>query len=170
MRVSRGKAAGTECHDPLAAIRKERGDKIFACHLTTCPKLFLTPKARRLHLINAHGFPKEYFFAVTNKGVGGLLKKWGEGASMIRGEWKQKEGPVEDDDNDIQSDNGTAEEIEIEEPSNDLPAEEKSDDLDALADSMTSLSLVPDSIRFGPRWERRRVPSSPSPSSQLRFD
>ncbi|KAK0188542.1 hypothetical protein F5146DRAFT_1055661 [Armillaria mellea] len=139
----------TECHDPLAAIRKERGDKIFACHLTTCPKLFLTPKARRLHLINAHGFPKEYFFAVTNKGVGGLLKKWGEGASMIRGEWKKKEGPVDDDDNDIQSDNGTVEENEIEEPSHDLHAEEKGEDLDVLADSMTSLSLVPDSIRFG---------------------
>ncbi|KAK0214904.1 hypothetical protein IW262DRAFT_1278424 [Armillaria fumosa] len=139
----------TECHDPLAAIRKERGDKIFACHLTACPKLFLTPKARRLHLINAHGFPKEYFFAVTNKGVGGLLKKWGEGASMIRGEWKKKEGPVDDDDNDIQSDNGTAEEIKIEEPSHDLHIEEKGEDLDALADSMTSLSLVPDSIRFG---------------------
>ncbi|KAG7445112.1 uncharacterized protein BT62DRAFT_1077315 [Guyanagaster necrorhizus] len=139
----------TECHDPLAAIRKDRGDKIFACHLTTCPKLFLTPKARRLHLINAHGYPKEYFFAVTNKGVGGLLKKWGEGASMIRGEWKKREGDGEDDDDDAESDAGTAEENETEEPNQDLHAEEKSEDLDALADSMTSLSLVPNSIRFG---------------------
>ncbi|KAK0466844.1 uncharacterized protein EV420DRAFT_1635883 [Desarmillaria tabescens] len=137
----------------LAAIRKERGDKIFACHLTTCPKVFQTPKARRLHLINAHGFPKEYFFAVTNKGVGGLLKKWGEGASMIRGEWKKKEGndDEEEEGNDTQSDTGTAEEIKIEEPSHehDPRAGEKSEDLDALADSMTSLSLVPNSIRFG---------------------
>ncbi|KAK0202458.1 hypothetical protein DFS33DRAFT_1262970 [Desarmillaria ectypa] len=140
----------TECHDPLAAIRKEHGDKIFACYLTTCLKLFLTPKARRLHLINAHGFPKEYFFAVTNKGVGGLLKKWGEGASMIRREWKKREGD-ENKDNNTQSDTGTAEENEVEEPNHehDLRAGEKSDDLDALADSMTSLSLVPNSIRFG---------------------
>jgi hypothetical protein len=28
---------------------------------------------------------------VTNKGVGGLLKKWGEGASLIRKEWKTRE-------------------------------------------------------------------------------
>jgi len=28
---------------------------------------------------------------VTNKGVGGLLKKWGEGASLIRKEWKARE-------------------------------------------------------------------------------
>jgi hypothetical protein len=27
---------------------------------------------------------------VTNKGVGGLLKKWGEGASLIRKEWKTR--------------------------------------------------------------------------------
>ncbi|KAH6915817.1 hypothetical protein BKA70DRAFT_1556399 [Coprinopsis sp. MPI-PUGE-AT-0042] len=81
----------TECHDPLAALRRERGEKIFACHLTSCPKSFATPKGRRLHLISAHGYPKEYFFGVTNKGVGGLLKKWGEGASMIRGKWKERD-------------------------------------------------------------------------------
>lgn len=28
---------------------------------------------------------------MTNKGVGGLLKKWGEGASLIRKEWKTRE-------------------------------------------------------------------------------
>ncbi|KAJ2918649.1 hypothetical protein MD484_g1799, partial [Candolleomyces efflorescens] len=74
-------------------MRKERGDKIFACHLASCTRLFSNPKGRRLHLISAHGYPKEYFFAVTNKGVGGLLKKWGEGASMIRGKWKPREPP-----------------------------------------------------------------------------
>ncbi|KAH8118414.1 hypothetical protein DFH11DRAFT_1503114 [Phellopilus nigrolimitatus] len=85
-----------ECHDPLALVRKERGEKIFACHLETCPRLFLNPKKRRLHLIQAHGFPKEYFFAVTNKGVGGLLKKWGEGASLIRGSWKARSEQVDE--------------------------------------------------------------------------
>ncbi|KAG7094227.1 hypothetical protein E1B28_007833 [Marasmius oreades] len=81
----------TECHDSLAAVRKDRGEKIFACFLASCPRLFGNPKTRRLHLIQAHAYPKEYFFAVTNKGVGGLLKKWGEGASMLRGEWKKRE-------------------------------------------------------------------------------
>ncbi|EKM50828.1 uncharacterized protein PHACADRAFT_178528 [Phanerochaete carnosa HHB-10118-sp] len=81
----------TECHDPIAALRKEKGEKIFACYLPSCPRLFSTPKTRRLHLIQAHGYPKEYFFAVTNKGVGGLLKKWGEGASLVRGEWMPRE-------------------------------------------------------------------------------
>ncbi|KAG2143775.1 uncharacterized protein EDB93DRAFT_568363 [Suillus bovinus] len=90
----------TECHDPLAAVRKDRGDKIFACHLVSCPRLFQTPKARRLHLIQAHSYPKEYFFAVTNKGVGGLLKRWGDGASMIRGTWKPRDNKNEKDSED----------------------------------------------------------------------
>ena len=29
---------------------------------------------------------------MTNKGVGGLLKKWGEGASLVRGQWKKRDG------------------------------------------------------------------------------
>ena len=53
-----------------------------------------------MHLIQAHGYPKEFFFAVTNKGVGGLLKRWGEGASMIRGEWKPREKAEVDSDSD----------------------------------------------------------------------
>lgn len=61
--------------------------------------MFANPKARRLHLIAAHSYPKEYFFAVTNKGIGGLLRRWGEGASLLRGPWRPRdtEGNVEDD-------------------------------------------------------------------------
>ncbi|KAI0628049.1 hypothetical protein C8Q77DRAFT_1213483 [Trametes polyzona] len=106
----------TECHDPLAAVRKERGEKIFACHLASCPRRFSTPKTRRLHLIQAHGYPKEYFFAVTNKGVGGLLKRWGEGASLLRRPWQPREnagtaGEDDDDDDEAEEDN-TAEDTQ----------------------------------------------------------
>jgi len=59
----------------------------FACHLSSCPRKFSTPKTRRLHLIDVHAYPKEYFFAVTNKGIGGLLRRWGDGASLLRGPW-----------------------------------------------------------------------------------
>ncbi|KAG5653613.1 hypothetical protein H0H81_011985 [Sphagnurus paluster] len=148
----------TECHDPLAAVRKDRGEKIFACHLATCDRLFSTPKTRRLHLIQAHGYPKEFFFAVTNKGVGGLLKRWGEGASMIRGEWKPRANGDDDDDDD---EGHTADEF-VKEDTKDprkalhvIQPNEKDKDammddaLDGLADTMDSLTLVPSSIRFG---------------------
>ncbi|TFY67283.1 hypothetical protein EVJ58_g1725 [Rhodofomes roseus] len=83
----------------------------FACHLASCSRLFLTPKARRLHLIQGHGYPKEYFFAVTNKGVGGLLKKWGEGASMIRGQWRSRDQEKMDQDSDSQSEDSDTETV-----------------------------------------------------------
>ncbi|KAI0339750.1 hypothetical protein BDW22DRAFT_1400046 [Trametopsis cervina] len=163
----------TECHDPIAALRKERGEKIFACHLPTCTRMFGSPKTRRLHLIQAHGYPKEYFFAVTNKGVGGLLKKWGEGASMIRGSWSARDGPHSEEEGD--SDEGSNAEDKEEERDYTLredsgartssrldegPLIEDDDDteeigvepdesLDDLAASMDTLSLVPPTIRFG---------------------
>jgi hypothetical protein len=79
---------------------------------------------------------------VTNKGVGGLLKKWGEGASLIRKEWKTREengkGGVldmnhrdnkmavdddeDDDDNDEEEDGDEEEEEEEEEEEPDLEA------------------------------------------------
>lgn len=89
--LSRREVPGTECHDPLTAIRKDNGERTFECFVATCKRIFLTPKARRLHLISVHDYPKEFFFAITNKGVGGLLEKWGPGASLIRGKWKPRE-------------------------------------------------------------------------------
>ncbi|KAJ7580172.1 hypothetical protein C8J56DRAFT_1169404 [Mycena floridula] len=177
----------TECHDPLAAIRQGNGEKIFACHLPVddCGKVFLTPKARRLHMISSHAYPKQYFFAVTNKGVGGLLKKWGQGASMIRGEWKPREGQdkgkqkeqtpeereraikwekerekerwkaaqtVDEAITEAEDEDGTdGEDTEIEEITEEAPQIDETTKvaMDSITDSMSSLSMVPSSIRFG---------------------
>ncbi|KAJ3740394.1 hypothetical protein DFH05DRAFT_1528963 [Lentinula detonsa] len=172
----------TECHDPIAAVRKERGEKIFACFLlpSICTKVFLTPKARRLHLIAVHGYPKEYFFAVVNKGVGGLLAKWGDGAGMIRGKWKSRSKDeehdgkkdkehVEDEDEEDQEDSeGTTNEEDSEyssEPETNTTDKRFNNgqlssmdmDIDALTTSFQSslsVSNVPSSIRFG-RGARR---------------
>ena len=67
--------------------------------------MFANPKARRLHLIAAHAYPKEYFFAVTNKGIGGLLRRWGDGASLLRGPWRPRdtEGNASGDGNEDES-------------------------------------------------------------------
>lgn len=77
----------TECHNPIAEIRKERGERIFACFDVNCKSTFTTPKGRRLHLIDKHKYPPNFYFAITNKGIGGLLKKWGEGATLLRKEY-----------------------------------------------------------------------------------
>ncbi|GAA6004077.1 hypothetical protein JCM10207_002414 [Rhodosporidiobolus poonsookiae] len=79
----------TECHDELAQLRSERGEKIFACFLPSCSQLSSTPKGRRLHLIDKHSFPSQYFFGVTIWGVEDVLKK---GGGMVRRDWKPREG------------------------------------------------------------------------------
>ncbi|KAI5895626.1 uncharacterized protein SCHCODRAFT_02619945 [Schizophyllum commune H4-8] len=160
----------TECHDSLAATRQARGDKIFECFVPTCPHRFAHPKARRLHLIDIHKYPKQYFFAVTNKGIGDMLRKWGDGASMVRGDWKPREGererePVSDDNDEIQEDfapSRNASEVEDADATvrprnrnNRRGGRRKQrgpagdDDVDNLADSMSSLHLVPPAVRFG---------------------
>jgi len=137
---------------------------------------------------------------VTNKGVGGLLKKWGEGASLIRKEWKGREEnekkedmdmkkgrdhrmAVDEEDDDDDDDDDDEEDEEEEEEPDDLeatprmmprrtigvhsPPSSRADthvannnlntdgsttnntDLTNLTESLNSLSLVPNSIRFG---------------------
>ena len=130
---------------------------------------------------------------MTNKGVGGLLKKWGEGASMIRGSWKARDGQLaengdeamntedvgySDNDNDDSPDEemlstGTVKDIStIEKQSSEMQhivqrsqipdnadlsrqmaepgaVQAPDDELNGLTNSMSSLSLVPSSIRFG---------------------
>lgn len=136
--------------------------------------MFATPKTRRLHLISAHAYPKEYFFAITNKGIGGLLRRWGEGASMLRGQWRPRDTNDEDEDDGAslppsstpQSDDsdGADDDPEgVEAISSVSPAavngdgtEKMSDDnggdddaVDALTHGVSALGLVPSSVRFG---------------------
>ncbi|KAL5633502.1 hypothetical protein ACGC1H_003861 [Rhizoctonia solani] len=159
-----------EYHDELATIKNERGESIFACFLESCPKKFRTPKGRRLHLIDAHGYPKLFFFAVTKHGVGGLLARHGEGATLIRKPWKPRPGNSSalKNDNDSDEESQTSPDLKGTGEQATTPLEAKAgiprsspaatpqprEDLDDLASSMKSLSLVPTSIRFG-RGARR---------------
>jgi len=138
-----------------------------------------------LHLISAHGYPKQYFFAVTNKGIVGLLQKYGSGASLLRGEWRERKSPAgaKGDDKDSDEDDEREEDEsatrsapqgkkpttrdqpphlqpQIIKPNRSRPIsatlstadghpERAEISVDALADSINSLSLVPPSIRFG---------------------
>lgn len=147
--------------------------------------MFANPKARRLHLIAAHAYPKEYFFSVTNKGIGGLLRRWGDGASLLRGPWRprnternaegngneestspaRKSSSHQHSDSDGEGgENFTEGETSFEPDSAFAPsmAEQEATmecdadrdaladpEVDALACSVSSLGLVPSSVRFG---------------------
>lgn len=59
----------SERHDPLAAARRARGDRTFACFLPTCDRVCSEPAKRRRHMIDKHGFPKDYDFRVIVSGL-----------------------------------------------------------------------------------------------------
>jgi hypothetical protein len=126
--------------------------------------MFPNPKARRVHLISAHSYPKEYFFAVANKGIGGLLRRWGDGASLLRAPWRPRdtEGNEEGDDNPTEGEEplspdsisvpelagreGTAETMD----EGDVDGDGNEDpEVDALARDFSALGLVPSLVRFG---------------------
>ena len=152
--------------------------------METCDGLFSSPKGRRLHLIDAHGYPKEFYFSVTSHGVGDLLGKWGQAASLLRKEWKPREpskGSVSSDDKmEIEpttnaepgaSPSSPLAKVPPTKPARDVPphlqqpVESKaspapvvradvktsspSADVDDLTSGLSSLALVPPSIRFG---------------------
>ena len=108
---------------------------------------------------------------MTNKGVGGLLKRWGEGASLVRKPWKARESSdaMEDDDSegDSEEDGEAKAEAEGEDgeatprmtPKKTLHVSPPStsqgrptgpeSDVSTLASSMSSLTLIPNTVRFG---------------------
>lgn len=58
-----------ENHNPLLLVKQERGEKIFRCVSRGCDKVCSTPKNRRLHMIDKHGYPRDFKFDVINRGM-----------------------------------------------------------------------------------------------------
>ncbi|KAG8957961.1 hypothetical protein FRC00_003253 [Tulasnella sp. 408] len=152
----------------------------FSCFVSGCDTKFSTPKGRRLHLIDAHKYPKEYYFSVTAKGVGDILHRWGQGASLLRKEWKPRPGQPGSKEGEAAMDvepnrsaspesspassptatqrGSTAPDLRVSSGTDvkaslaaaSAPASSTVDkELDSLTSNLSSLSLVPRSIRFG---------------------
>jgi hypothetical protein len=128
-----------------------------------------------------------YFFAITNRGIVGLLRKYGEGASLIRGEWKRRaDDPAharakDDDDMQASSSSGDSDAddpaaIDIDtapsSPTAARPAARDppphphvAADVDALAAHMDGLGIapVPPAVRFGRGGRRAFDGAAPPP-------
>jgi hypothetical protein len=143
-------------------------------------------------LIDKHKYPPNFYFSITNKGIGGLLRKWGEGATLLRKEYtpnkketetvdEKHQEPASPIDEDSENDDlvlpksefaagyhtpkslatpSPTPTVRIQTPPQKFrteahhidispPKPAPSTDVDALADSMSSLALVPPSVHFG---------------------
>lgn len=142
-----------------------------------CTKRFRHPKSRRNHLIHTHGYPARYFFAVVNKGIGGLIERYGPGASLLRPQWKpsrsvgggdarrslsRRGGDPDADDgqaSNAREDCGTANGRSIDASNGGEPDDAMDVDLEGLTSAMakSSLEFVPPSIRKKKNKEKGRV-------------
>jgi hypothetical protein len=60
-----------ESHDPITAARRDAGERTYACFVEGCEKVCGEWKKRRAHLVDKHGFPKNYDFLVVEHGIDG---------------------------------------------------------------------------------------------------
>lgn len=61
-----------ENHNPFFQINKEKGEKIFKClqySLTGCKKTCIDRRKRRLHMIDKHGYPRDFNFGIVDSGL-----------------------------------------------------------------------------------------------------
>ncbi|KAK5005585.1 hypothetical protein LTR28_007531 [Elasticomyces elasticus] len=137
-----------ENHDPLNEARRERGDKIYACFVEDCDRMCSTWRKRRMHLVDKHGFPRNYDFLIINNGL--------DQQSEVR-EVTQLDEAGESSDtpmNDAQID-AAGDDMEPNSQSSDsITAEPNTSksaapSVDSITNSMSALRFVPPSITFG---------------------
>ncbi|GKT46635.1 zinc finger protein [Colletotrichum spaethianum] len=150
-----------ECHDSFAAVRRERGEHTYSCFVEGCERKCMTPQKRRMHLIDKHNFPKNYFFAVTKEGIDGRRSLLVEGGHHRRKpssafsttkESKRMSSILESTSQGKESQaSGDAITKTMTEPTPAHPATTGRPDteMDDLAGAMSALQFVPNSVRFG---------------------
>ncbi|KAK7908561.1 hypothetical protein PG985_015864 [Apiospora marii] len=60
-----------EQHDAFAAVLREKGEHTYSCFVEGCDRKCRTPQKRRMHLIDKHMYPKNFFFGITKDGIDG---------------------------------------------------------------------------------------------------
>jgi hypothetical protein len=175
----------TENHDPFFAAKRERNDrngsrrssdiaagsseklKIYACFIPECEKLCSDWKKRRSHLVDKHGFPRNYDFFVVNTGIDGrasMLRRGvdaqGHRASSRERHMADAEG---DDDEDVNENvlgvakpaaNFDPQSRELGHQGDPKGASASDDTLDGITSALKNSTLqsgVPTSISFGRR-------------------
>ncbi|KAK0257871.1 hypothetical protein LTR91_007095 [Friedmanniomyces endolithicus] len=161
-----------ENHDPLLASKRDRGEKTLACFVEDCEKVCTDWKKRRSHLVDKHGFPRNYDFLVVNTGVDGRrsMLRAGVDAQGHRKSSRERKGSEVTVGSVSTDGSGSTKATSVSEQAGGQ-AESDMDksaveggrgyqknalqgavgSVDDLAESMSSLKMVPRSITFGRR-------------------
>ncbi|KIM28910.1 hypothetical protein M408DRAFT_23140 [Serendipita vermifera MAFF 305830] len=151
-----------ELHDPLAQIKKERGESIYRCLIPECSQMMQTPNQRKRHLIKDHQFDEGFFFAVIRFGIGDQLRAWGSANDQVQ--TSPGNGHIEGDQEfskinkehtstevDGQSNQGSRRRTprSSAQSSRASSSQPFGSGMENLTLNMKNTSLVPDSVQFG---------------------
>ncbi|KAM0559616.1 hypothetical protein ACHAPJ_004140 [Fusarium lateritium] len=151
-----------EYHDPLVTVKREHGEHTYSCFVEGCERKCMTHQKRRMHLIDKHMYPKNFFFAVTRDGIDGRRSLLNDGShhrrrsstnsqviksSRRRASLKEGENASSQQDPKSQQSPKSPTVQEVEKKKDDKKSVDT--DMADLAGAMSSLSFVPPSIRFG---------------------
>ncbi|KAK5163482.1 uncharacterized protein LTR77_010664 [Saxophila tyrrhenica] len=164
-----------ENHDPIVAGKRDAGEKTYACFVEGCDKVCGEWQKRRSHLVDKHAFPKNYDFLVVDHGIDrqrSLLRpgvdehghrkssrERARSSSNATEATQSTEATSVDQPDDV----GSQEKMSVDARPSDTTdkgreAKQSSSatqpDVDALASSLSSLSMVPRSVTFGRRKGR----------------
>ena len=120
-----------------------------------CDRKCSTPQKRRLHLIDKHMYPKNFFFAVTREGIDGrrsLLLESGHRRRRSSVATTSSSAKPESGNQALADPENAEASTDIPQATTDSPTSpnQKPDvAMDDLASSMSALQFVPPSIRFG---------------------
>lgn len=139
----------------------------YSCFVEGCERKCATHQKRRLHLIDKHMYPRNFFFAVTRDGIDGrrsLLQEPGHhrrqssassaaaGPSSVG--HRRRQSAVDQDAGEAQTDASPTKMAVVGEAAEKSKEERgqrgtRDTDMDDLAGAMSALQFVPTSVRFG---------------------
>jgi len=158
-----------ENHDTLVEVRRNKGERTYACFVEDCGRKCSTPQKRRMHLVDKHMFPKDYDFHVVIDGIDHRSSMLRSGRHRRRSSAIQQKRNLEDNAlyqgspsqkipaSEASKTGGVdlaeSQTIDSDDPDTDLkmnPANAQTNsDIDNLVGAMSALRFVPTSIRFG---------------------
>jgi len=151
-----------ENHDSLVSVRKERGEKTYACFVEDCDRKCSTPQKRRMHLIDKHLFPKDYDFYVVNDGIDRRSSMLRSGRHRRKSSATQQASNAEERTRQRSSTLETTTEMQGTSDGKEAPQEESPEgskvltpgssqdaDMEDLAAAMSVLKFVPRNVQFG---------------------
>ncbi|KXL47313.1 hypothetical protein M433DRAFT_152895 [Acidomyces richmondensis BFW] len=151
-----------ENHDPLVAALRDKKEKIYRCFVEGCEKKCSEWQKRRRHLVDKHGFPRNYDFFIVNSGIDGRRSMLRRGIDARGHRKSSRERKISSEMESAESLDGIsvgddAEKVESKSKHRYDLADESStpaNGVDDITKSMSSLNMVPRSISFGKRKGR----------------